>query len=253
MFKNFNFDSILSIIIIGLFVGVVFVYADWSAPISSPPTCVAGNPGCDTPINVSSIDQTKLGSLGVLGLNAYGILLNPVSDAPVTCNLSKKGFLYFNDSSNKHFMCNGSSWTDYTGPAGAPGPTGATGATGANGSQGPAGPQGATGATGPIGPVGPQGATGATGPQGPQGSAGPQGPQGATGATGPQGPAGTTALPCQWSGKNYSAGAECRPTGFAVCPGDPTPDYYKCQSNGTWTLMTDKFCSAVIYMTVCGN
>lgn len=58
MFKNFTLASILSIIIIGLFVGVIFVYANWAAPISSPPTCVAGNPGCDAPINVSNSTQT---------------------------------------------------------------------------------------------------------------------------------------------------------------------------------------------------
>src|SRR3989344_3091563 len=67
MFKKFNLASIISIIIIGLFVGVVFVYADWSAPISSPPTCVSGDPGCDAPINIGSVDQTKNAGLGLVG------------------------------------------------------------------------------------------------------------------------------------------------------------------------------------------
>lgn len=51
-------------LIIGL--GVSIVYAtDWTAPLSSAPTCTSGNPGCDTPINVSDSDQTKAGGLSI--------------------------------------------------------------------------------------------------------------------------------------------------------------------------------------------
>lgn len=39
--------------------------ADWSAPLSSPPTCTAGNPGCDAPINVGAVGQMKTGLLSL--------------------------------------------------------------------------------------------------------------------------------------------------------------------------------------------
>ncbi len=172
MFKNFNLVSIISIVIISLFVGVVFVYADWSVPLNQPPTCIAGNPGCNTPINTGSTNQIKLGSLGVYGLNTSGIFLNPLSGDPFACDSSQKGFLYFNGSSNKHFMCNGSGWADYQGPAGAQGIQGIAGATGAIGATG------ATGATGSQGPKGDKGDIGATGSQGPAGATGLQGPVG---------------------------------------------------------------------------
>ncbi|MEK7635631.1 MAG: hypothetical protein AAB405_00910 [Patescibacteria group bacterium] len=68
MFKNFNLASILSIIIIGLFVGVIFVYADWEPPKFSPTRCDSGDPGCDAPINVNSNPQWKNGLLRLLGL-----------------------------------------------------------------------------------------------------------------------------------------------------------------------------------------
>ena len=104
---------------------------------------------------------TKLDVIGPLRMA-------PLSGNPFTCDAAKKGTIYFDNSANKMYICNGGSWSDYTGPTG---PTGATGATGA---QGPQGQQGLTG---------PTGATGATGAQGPQGNTGPQGPQGPTGAS----------------------------------------------------------------------
>ena len=109
MFKNFNLASIISIIIIGLFVGVVFVYADWSAPISSPPTCVSGDPGCDTPINVSNntqtlnssktirtkhtdgtIDAGAINIMGALGINGF---IDVLSDSFFRSNLTVGGTL----------------------------------------------------------------------------------------------------------------------------------------------------------------
>ena len=41
----------------------VSVIADWSAPLSNPPICTAGNPGCNPPINTSNVAQTKSGNL----------------------------------------------------------------------------------------------------------------------------------------------------------------------------------------------
>ena len=97
MFKNFNFASIISIIIIGLFVGVVFVYADWTAPLSAPPTCVTDitnpnyDPACAAPVNTGLSDQSKLGSLNIgdaLGVN--GVLVAS-SDAFFSSNVNVTG------------------------------------------------------------------------------------------------------------------------------------------------------------------
>ena len=43
--------------------------AAWTGPLSSPPTCNPGNPGCDAPLNISSTPQGKLGNLGIGTLN----------------------------------------------------------------------------------------------------------------------------------------------------------------------------------------
>jgi len=51
------------------------IWANWTPPPAAPPTCdPATTPGCNTPINVSSIDQTKTGNLTLqnLWLNAVG-------------------------------------------------------------------------------------------------------------------------------------------------------------------------------------
>ena len=54
---------ILALIIAG---GISFVYAaGWTAPQDTFPNCVSGHPGCDAPINVSSIFQYKLGQFSV--------------------------------------------------------------------------------------------------------------------------------------------------------------------------------------------
>lgn len=37
--------------------------AAYTGPLSTPPNCTSGNPGCDAPINVSATAQTKSGSL----------------------------------------------------------------------------------------------------------------------------------------------------------------------------------------------
>lgn len=71
MFKNFNLASILSIIIVGLFVGVIFVYADWNAPKLSPPNCETDpadpdyDPTCEASINVGLLSQTKNAGMGL--------------------------------------------------------------------------------------------------------------------------------------------------------------------------------------------
>ena len=62
-------QNIKSVIIISLLVvGVSYVSANWTAPISSPPTCTAGTPGCDAPINAGSTAQTRTGDLTLQGI-----------------------------------------------------------------------------------------------------------------------------------------------------------------------------------------
>ena len=71
MSKKFKIDlpSIIVIVIVNLLVaGVLFVSADWEAPLKAPPVCDFGKPGCDAPINVGPSTQVKSGALGVIGV-----------------------------------------------------------------------------------------------------------------------------------------------------------------------------------------
>lgn len=43
------------------------VLANWTQPNNPPPTCNAGDPGCDPPVNVSATPQVKAGGLGIFG------------------------------------------------------------------------------------------------------------------------------------------------------------------------------------------
>jgi hypothetical protein len=54
---------------LGATLAVSGVALAWTGPLSSPPNCASGNPGCDAPLNVSSTGQTKSGTLYV---NASG-------------------------------------------------------------------------------------------------------------------------------------------------------------------------------------
>ncbi len=53
------------IIVLALILSYHTAYAAWVAPISAPPTCNAGDPGCDAPVNVSGNAQVKLGPLQI--------------------------------------------------------------------------------------------------------------------------------------------------------------------------------------------
>ena len=56
----------LPLLIVAGLVVTSLVSANWTPPTGlTPPDCPAGYPGCDAPINVSIVDQFKLGSLGV--------------------------------------------------------------------------------------------------------------------------------------------------------------------------------------------
>jgi hypothetical protein len=87
---------------------------------------------------------------GLLVLAAFGALAPSLAwpqtgvfpsspSAPWSCNGTTPGDAYLNTTDHKAYVCNGTVWTDSTGPTGATGDTGATG---------PTGPTGATGATG---------------------------------------------------------------------------------------------------------
>jgi len=61
------------IIIIALFIGLGANYISAAfGPLSTPPNCVSGNPGCDAPVNVSGSLQTKTGPLNVNGAMIIG-------------------------------------------------------------------------------------------------------------------------------------------------------------------------------------
>ncbi|HBB65221.1 MAG TPA: hypothetical protein DCZ84_01095 [Candidatus Vogelbacteria bacterium] len=54
-----------------------FAHAQWVGPVYAPPACPAGSPGCDAPINVSVIPQTKEGGLTLGGkFKSFNQLLN---------------------------------------------------------------------------------------------------------------------------------------------------------------------------------
>jgi hypothetical protein len=61
--KDFIRTSKLLILAIALSAGTSYIFADWSAPSALPPTCPAGSPGCDAPLNIGNATQAKSGSL----------------------------------------------------------------------------------------------------------------------------------------------------------------------------------------------
>lgn len=56
--------TLATIIIASFFVSTIFTFADWTAPVSDPPTCNSGDPGCDAPITTGA-GQIKDGGLAV--------------------------------------------------------------------------------------------------------------------------------------------------------------------------------------------
>lgn len=55
--------------VITLSFGLGYVVLAWSEPVSAPPECTAGTPGCDAPINVGGVGQIKSGNLQVNALS----------------------------------------------------------------------------------------------------------------------------------------------------------------------------------------
>jgi hypothetical protein len=58
--KQFVFTTV---VVAALVFGATVAVADWTQPLSSAPTCTSGNAGCDAPLNVTAMGQTKLGGL----------------------------------------------------------------------------------------------------------------------------------------------------------------------------------------------
>jgi hypothetical protein len=244
--KTKNILTVLSLVLLLIGAGKVMAFTEPNTtPPTSPTNFVAPIRGSGTSGYIplftasgevgNSIITANSGSATfnenvfvAAGKNLYidgRLRLGQATSEPITCSTAgNKGFLYFNTSTNKTMICNGSAWTDFTGPTGPTGATGPAGPTGPTGATGPAGATGATGAAGatgaqgpqgpagPAGPTGPTGSTGSTGATGPAGPAGPAGPTGATGAAGPTGPTGATgpagASPFSLSGSTayYTAG-----------------------------------------------
>lgn len=47
---------------------MLVVSANWQAPLSTPPICNSGDPGCDAPVNIGAGPQVKSGAFGVNGV-----------------------------------------------------------------------------------------------------------------------------------------------------------------------------------------
>ena len=83
--------------------------AAWTAPLTAPPTCTAGKPGCDAPVNVSAYSQTKIGQLILTVTSGFSSLLitnkstgkSTFSLNPYTTDTTtKKNFWTINGSSD---------------------------------------------------------------------------------------------------------------------------------------------------------
>lgn len=96
--------------------------AQWSEPSEAPPQCSFGSPGCDVPIdnNGNGRFQVIQGDLIVDNLVADNLLpvgiikLNPQNTnlRSISCTSSSKGFIKYNDQTNRIQFCNGQSWLD---------------------------------------------------------------------------------------------------------------------------------------------
>jgi len=77
--KNITKDLIqvakIAVIAFILSVGVSYVFADWTPPQNTPPTCPTGQAGCDAPIHVGAAGQTKRGNFIIESLNSAGQVL----------------------------------------------------------------------------------------------------------------------------------------------------------------------------------
>jgi hypothetical protein len=91
--KNMRFKQekifFLFILVIGLTLGLSIsfqsLFADYTAPLHNPPTCLSGEPGCDAPLNIGSSPQNKMGTLQISnGLIVQGGNVGIGTDNPNT-------------------------------------------------------------------------------------------------------------------------------------------------------------------------
>jgi hypothetical protein len=71
--------------------GTTVVFA-WTGPLSTPPSCTSGNPGCDAPVNVGPTDQVKNAGLSVNKFVVFGnTLLGGISGSNAYLNFGGTG------------------------------------------------------------------------------------------------------------------------------------------------------------------
>lgn len=83
---NINKVAVFTGLLLGAF--AISALADWSAPLSAPPTCTSGQPGCDAPLNVGGSAQAKSGALG-LNETVSQILTGSTLDVNGTASANK--------------------------------------------------------------------------------------------------------------------------------------------------------------------
>ena len=118
--KNIAKQSVywLKVVSLGLMLGLGIQFAQaWVSPTAAPP---GGN--VDGPITLSSVTQTKSGSLGVLGGLSVGTLLSFTSNPGAACDGLANGSIRFNGTDFEG--CTGGVWKSLTAIGGsAPTPT----------------------------------------------------------------------------------------------------------------------------------
>ena len=149
-----NIKVIFLALILALAVGQADAqyYVPWEGASNQPPGCFSGQKGCDAPLNVSSVAQTKKGGLrlntddtGGAGLVVGGsahVGLAPADARDLSAQLEVKstnkgflppriastasitspatGLLIYNTASNEYQYYNGSAWKAIGGGAGVP-------------------------------------------------------------------------------------------------------------------------------------
>lgn len=135
--QNLLHYSKTAILAVSLVVGLSYLQA-WTGPLSTPPDCTTGNPGCDAPINASNSQQSKSGNLlltslytssiftdtvgsvgiGTLGLRSPSakldvegeIKIGITSPTPLACSATTAGALRYNGTSRIMEYCDSTAW-----------------------------------------------------------------------------------------------------------------------------------------------
>ena len=88
--KNLKTKLKILVTVLALFFGMQAIFAlAWSSPVSTPPVCNSGNPGCDAPLNISSTLQKKKGTLWInTDGNTIGLIIQSGNVGIKTTNVS---------------------------------------------------------------------------------------------------------------------------------------------------------------------